>query len=351
LQEAVWATDLAGLPPPRRGKVRDVYDLGETLLLVATDRLSAYDHVLRPAIPGKGKVLTQLSTFWFGRLGDSVPNHLLATDPADFPAAVRPHAALLAGRAVLVRKTAVVPFECVARGYLAGSGYREYRQSGRVCGIELPPGLVLASRLPRPIFTPATKAATGHDENVDFATFAKEAAAAAESAPEEVAAGGTAGTVAAGTAVGEATFPERLRDLTLLLYERAAARAAERDLILADTKFEFGLLPAGAAGGGDGRRGTMGGAGSAGSGPPLTDRLLLIDEALTPDSSRYWDVAHWRPGEEPASFDKQFVRNWLDASGWDHQSPPPELPPDVVLGTRDRYVEAFRRLTGREPDL
>ncbi|HXO41538.1 MAG TPA: phosphoribosylaminoimidazolesuccinocarboxamide synthase [Thermoanaerobaculia bacterium] len=325
MQEAVWATDLAGLPPPRRGKVRDVYDLGETLLLVATDRLSAYDHVLRPAIPGKGKVLTQLSTFWFGRLGDSVPNHLLATDPADFPAAVRPHAALLAGRAVLVRKTAVVPFECVARGYLAGSGYREYRQSGRVCGIELPPGLALASPLPRPIFTPATKAATGHDENVDFATFAK-------------------GVIAA---TGEAALPDRLRDLTLLLYDRAAARAAERDLILADTKFEFGL----AAGGGEDRRGTMGGAGSAHGRPALTDRLLLIDEALTPDSSRYWDVAHWRPGEEPASFDKQFVRNWLDASGWDHQSPPPELPPDVVLGTRDRYVEAFRRLTGREPDL
>lgn len=328
MQEAVWATDLAGLPPPRRGKVRDVYDLGETLLLVATDRLSAYDHVLRPAIPGKGKVLTQLSTFWFGRLGDSVPNHLLATEPADFPAAVRPHAALLAGRAVLVRKAAVVPFECVARGYLAGSGYREYRQGGRVCGIQLPPGLALASRLPRPIFTPATKATAGHDENVDFAAFA---------------AGVTAAT-------GEAALPERLRDLTLLLYERAAAWAAERDLILADTKFEFGTLH-GAAGGGEGRQGTKGGAGSAHYGSPLTDRLLLIDEALTPDSSRYWDVAHWRPGEEPASFDKQFVRNWLDASGWDHQSPPPELPPDVVLGTRDRYVEAFRRLTGREPDL
>jgi phosphoribosylaminoimidazole-succinocarboxamide synthase len=309
LNEAVWATDLAGLPPPRRGKVRDVYDLGETLLLVATDRLSAYDHVLRPAIPGKGKVLTQLSTFWFGRLGDGVPNHLLATDPADFPAAVRPHAALLAGRAVLVRKAAVVPFECVARGYLAGSGFREYREGGRVCGIELPPGLALASRLPRPIFTPATKAVTGHDENVDFATFAQ---------------GVTAATAAAeAAAAGETALPERLRDLTLALYERAASWAAERDLILADTKFEFGLA----------------------------DRLLLIDEALTPDSSRYWDVAHWRPGEEPASFDKQFVRNWLDASGWDHQSPPPELPPDVVLGTRDRYVEAFRRLTGREPEL
>ena len=355
MNEAVWATDLAGLPPPRRGKVRDVYDLGETLLLVATDRLSAYDHVLRPAIPGKGKVLTQLSSYWFARLGEVVPNHLLATDPADVPAALLPQAALLAGRAVLVRKTAVVPFECVARGYLAGSGFREYRQSGRVCGIELPPGLALASRLPGPIFTPATKAETGHDENVDFATFARgviEAAAAADSAPEEVAAGGTAGTVAAGTAVGETTLPERLRDLTLALYDRAAAWAAERDLILADTKFEFGLVPAaGAAGGGDDRIGKAGSAGSAKDGSLLNDRLLLIDEALTPDSSRYWDVAHWRPGEEPASFDKQFVRNWLDASGWDHQSPPPELPPDVVLGTRDRYVEAFRRLTGREPDL
>jgi len=341
LQEAaVWATDLAGLPPPRRGKVRDVYDLGETLLLVATDRLSAYDHVLRPAIPGKGKVLTQLSTFWFGQLGDSVPNHLLATDPADFPAAVRPHAALLAGRAVLVRKTAVVPFECVARGYLAGSGFREYRQSGRVCGIELPPGLALASRLPAPIFTPATKAETGHDENVDFATFARGVTAA------------TGETAAA----GGATLPERLRDLTLALYERGAARAAERDLILADTKFEFGLLRTagggeGAGGAGEDRIGKPGGAGSASDSAALTDRLLLIDEALTPDSSRYWDVAYWKPGEEPASFDKQFVRNWLDASGWDHQSPPPELPPDVVLGTRDRYVEAFRRLTGREPDL
>jgi len=324
VHEAVWTTDLAGLPPPRRGKVRDVYDLGETLLLVATDRLSAYDHVLRPAIPGKGRVLTQLSSFWFGRLGDSVPNHLLATDPAEFPAAARPHAALLAGRAVLVRKTAVVPFECVARGYLAGSGFREYRQGGRVCGIELPPGLALASRLPRPIFTPATKAAFGHDENVDFPTFAS-----------------GVGAMVSGSAMDAgAALAERLRRLTLMLYERAAARAAERDLILADTKFEFGLLPAGGGAGAD-----KGGAGA------LADRLLLIDEALTPDSSRYWDAAQWRPGEEPASFDKQFVRNWLDASGWDHQSPPPELPPDVVLGTRDRYVEAFRRLTGREPDL
>jgi phosphoribosylaminoimidazole-succinocarboxamide synthase len=339
VREAIWTTDLAGLPPPRRGKVRDVYDLGETLLLVATDRLSAYDHVLRPAIPGKGKVLTQLSSFWFARLGrrfegraggEGVANHLLATDPADFPAAVRPYAAQLKGRAVLVRKTAVVPFECVARGYLAGSGFREYRQGGSVCGIELPPGLALASRLPRPIFTPATKAAHGHDENVAYETFAA----------------GVMGATGAGAAL-----PERLRRLTLTLYELAAAHAAACGLILADTKFEFGLLPAGSGGppGGD-AAGEAAGEGVAGSGD-VADRLLLIDEALTPDSSRYWDAAHWRPGEEPASFDKQFVRNWLDASGWDHQSPPPELPRDVVLGTVDRYVEAYRRLTGSEPDL
>jgi phosphoribosylaminoimidazole-succinocarboxamide synthase len=314
MQEAVWTTDLAGLPPPRRGKVRDVYDLGETLLLVATDRLSAYDHVLRPAIPGKGKVLTQLSSFWFERLADLVPHHLLATDPADFPAAARAHAGQLAGRAVLVRKTEVVPFECVARGYLAGSGFREYRRDGRVCGIELPAGLELASRLPRPIFTPATKAAEGHDENVDFATLA----------------------AWAGPGAGPG-LAERLRQLTLALYERGAAWAAGRGLILADTKFEFGL----ASNGKDGPA----------VDPGASGRLLLIDEALTPDSSRYWDAALWRPGQEPVSFDKQFVRNWLDASGWDHQSAPPELPPDVVAGTRERYVEAFRRLTGREPEL
>ncbi len=341
---AVWTTELAGLPPPRRGKVRDVYDLGETILLVATDRLSAYDHVLRPAIPGKGKVLTQLSSFWFERLGEVVPNHLLATDPADFPAAARRHAAQLAGRAVLVRKAAVVPFECVARGYLAGSGFREYRQNGKVCGIELPPGLELASALPSPIFTPATKATQGHDENVDYETFALGVAAAMrEDGAAAVPEGGAA-------RMSQTPLAARLRRLTLTLYERAAGWAAERDLILADTKFEFGLLPPAKAGGRS--EGAGGGGPEDPEDPENTGRrLLLVDEALTPDSSRYWDVAHWRPGEEPASFDKQFVRNWLDSSGWDHQSPPPELPPDVVAGTRDRYVEAFRRLTGHEPDL
>jgi phosphoribosylaminoimidazole-succinocarboxamide synthase len=294
---ALIESHLPGLPPPRRGKVRDVYDLGDALLLVATDRLSAYDHVLSPGIPDKGKVLTQLSTFWFERLAEVVPHHLLASDAADFPAALAAHRDQLAGRAVVVRKAEVVPFECVARGYLAGSAHREYRESGTVCGLPLPLGLERAGRLPQPIFTPATKAETGHDENVSFATMA--------------------------AAVG-ADLAARLRDLTLALYRQGAAHAARRGLLLADTKFELGL-----AGG----------------------ELLLIDEALTPDSSRYWDADRWRPGEEPASFDKQYVRNWLDASGWDHESPPPELPPEVVAGTRERYMEAFRRLTGREPEL
>jgi phosphoribosylaminoimidazole-succinocarboxamide synthase len=293
----LWETGLPGLPPPRRGKVRDVYDLGDVLLIVATDRLSAYDHVLRPAIPGKGKILTQLSSFWFRQLAGAVRHHLLETDAKRFPPVLLPHRELLAGRAVLVRKAQVVPFECVARGYLAGSGHREYVATGAVCGIRLPPGLERASRLPEPIFTPATKAEAGHDENVDLATMER--------------------------AVG-ADLARRLRDLTLELYALGARRAAERDLLLADTKLEFGLA--------DGE-------------------LLLIDEVLTPDSSRYWDAERWRPGEEPVSFDKQYVRNWLDSTGWDHQSPPPELPADVVDGTRERYLEAFRRLTGSEPEL
>jgi phosphoribosylaminoimidazole-succinocarboxamide synthase len=297
--DLLWQSELPGLPPPRRGKVRDVYDLGDTLLIVASDRLSAYDHVLRPGIPGKGKILNQLSNVWFRRLSHLVPNHLLATDPADFPAALRPCRDLLRGRSVLARKARVVPFECVARGFLAGSGHREYERSGTVCGIPLPPGLQRASQLPAPIFTPATKAEEGHDENVDF------------TAVERALGSGLAAT---------------LRDLTLALYQAGAEHATARNLILADTKLEFGHAID-------------------------TGGLLLIDEVLTPDSSRYWDIAHWLPGAEPASFDKQFVRNWLDESGWDRESPPPELPADVVQGTLDRYVEAFRRLTGEEPEL
>jgi phosphoribosylaminoimidazole-succinocarboxamide synthase len=294
---ALWRTEIPGLGEPKRGKVRDVFDLGDQLLIVASDRLSAYDHVLEPPIPGKGKILTQLTNFWFEELAEVVPNHLLSTDPADLPPAARAQADVLAGRSVIARKARVIPFECVARGYLAGSGFKEYRASGRVCGIALPAGLDRASRLPEPIFTPATKAETGHDENVDFERVAND--------------------------VG-AELAGRLRDLTLELYSRAAARAERQGLLLADTKFEFGFIG---------------------------DQLTWIDEALTPDSSRYWDAAGWRPGSEPVSFDKQFVRNWLDASGWDHESRPPALPADVVAGTVERYTEAFRRLSGHDPDL
>ena len=299
---SVTTTNLEGAELLSRGKVRDIYDLGDRLLIVATDRLSAFDYVLPNPIPDKGKVLTQISAFWFDRLADVVPSHLLATRFEDLPAGLRdrlaPERSRLEGRTALVRKARVVPFECVARGYLAGSGYREYRESGTVCGIELPEGLERASRLPEPIFTPATKAASGHDENVSFELMA-----------------GSVGPALA----------ERMRSITLELYTRGAAHAAEHDLILADTKFELGLVE--------------------------VDELILVDEVLTPDSSRYWAVEHWRPGEEPPSFDKQYVRNWLDASGWDHESEPPELPPEVVEGTRSRYVEAFRKLSGREPEL
>ncbi len=296
--QCVTTTQLPGLPAPKRGKVRDVYDLGETLLIIATDRLSAYDWVLSPGIAGKGKILNQLSNFWFEQLAGIVPNHILATEVDDFPSELAAHRDRLAGRSVLVRKARVVPFECVARGYLAGSGFREYVESQAVCGLPLPEGLLRASRLPSPIFTPATKAEEGHDENVSFEVMAR-------GAGQELA--------------------ERLRSLTLELYSRGAKLAAERGMILADTKFEFGH-------GEDGE-------------------LMLIDEVLTPDSSRYWDVHGWTPGTEPVSFDKQFVRNWLDTTGWDKNSPPPELPPDVVEGTLSRYLEAFQRITGREPIL
>lgn len=300
MSDALWQTDLPGLPTPKRGKVRDLYDLGDSLLLVASDRLSAYDHVLRPGIPDKGKILNQLTNFWLDSLTDAVPNHLLATDPADFPAVLTPFADQLRGRAVVVQKARVIPFECVARGYLAGSAYKEYTQSGgsRACGYALPAGLARASRLPEPLFTPATKAETGHDENVDYAFLVN--------------------------ALGSERA-NLLRDLTLTLYQRAAAHASTQGLILADTKLEFGELADGS--------------------------VILIDEAFTPDSSRYWDANAWQPGVEPASYDKQFVRNWLDRCGWDHNSPPPELPAEVIAGTRERYLEAFRRLTGRDVEL
>lgn len=297
MSETVWQTEIPDLPSPRRGKVRDVYDLGEQLLIVACDRISAYDHILQPGIPGKGKILTQLSNFWFERFQDAVPNHLVATDVGDFPQRLAAHSEILAGRSVLVKKASVVPFECVARGYLAGSGFREYSESRSVCGISLPEGLQRADRLPEPIFTPATKAESGHDENVTYQVMAKE--------------------------VGEELARE-LRDITLSVYKLGAEHSATCGLILADTKFEFGHSEG---------------------------RITLIDEVFTPDSSRFWEAETWTPGVEPVSFDKQFVRNWLDDSGWDRESPPPELPEEVVQGTLDRYLEAFRKLTGREPEM
>ena len=291
--QPVVATDLPSLPRFRTGKVRDVYDLGDTLLLVATDRISAFDYVLGSGIPDKGKVLTQLSAFWFRRLGDIVPNHFLTLDAAQFPAAAQPYADLLRGRAMLTRKTRPLEIECVARGYLSGSGWKEYQASGSVCGIALPTGLRESDRLPSPIFTPATKAETGHDINID------EAAAAAR--------------------LGNAALVKRLRETTLALYERASAHAESCGIILADTKFEFGF---------DG------------------ETLLLIDEALTPDSSRFWPKDQYVPGGPQPSFDKQFVRDYLESIHWDKQPPVPALPDEVVARTRAKYVEAFERLTG-----
>ncbi len=295
--DAVWQTELAGLPAPKRGKVRDIYDLGDSLLIVACDRISAYDHVLQPSIPGKGKILNQLTNFWFEHLAEVIPNHLLATDANRFPAALKPHREVLQGRSVWVKKAEVVPFECVARGYLAGSAFKEYKRQGTTCGIPLPPGMVRAQRLDEPIFTPATKAEDGHDENIDFATLVD--------------------------GVGE-ELAKKLRHLTLDIYSRGRAHAEERGMLLADTKFEFGHV--------DGN-------------------LVLIDEVLTPDSSRYWEAEAWSPGTEPVSYDKQFVRNWLDNAGWDHESTPPQLPDEVIDGTLERYAEAFRRIVGEDPVL
>ncbi|HSL23278.1 MAG TPA: phosphoribosylaminoimidazolesuccinocarboxamide synthase [Vicinamibacterales bacterium] len=281
----------------RRGKVRDVYEIGNELLIVATDRISAFDYVLASGIPDKGKVLNQLSAFWFDHLAHVVPNHMIAIDTDRFPAAVRARAAELSGRAMLVRRTEPVPIECVARGYLAGSGWKEYRETGRVCGIALPSGLVESDRLPEPIFTPATKAESGHDINITL----DDAAAM----------------------VGRPVI-ERLHDLTLGLYRQGVAHAESRGIIIADTKFEFGF--------------------AGGTGP---EHLILIDEALTPDSSRFWLRAGYAPGASQPSFDKQFVRDYLEHIKWNKQPPVPSLPDDVVLRTREKYLEAFRRLAGR----
>jgi phosphoribosylaminoimidazole-succinocarboxamide synthase len=291
---ALTETHLSGARLSRRGKVRELYDLGDSLLLVASDRISAFDCVLAPGVPDKGKILTQLSNFWFRKFED-VENHLLETDVSRFPESLQADANLLAGRSVVVQKAEVIPFECVARGYLAGSGWAEYRKTGEVCGVRLPPGLVEAERLPEAIFTPATKSPRGHDENIPFSRMVDE--------------------------LGEEEA-EILRERTLDLYERARQYAESRGLLLADTKLEFG------------RR---------------DDRIIWIDEAFTPDSSRYWNARSWTPGRTPVSFDKQFVRDWLDSTGWDRRPPAPRLPEGVVRTTREKYLEAYRALTDSLP--
>jgi phosphoribosylaminoimidazole-succinocarboxamide synthase len=294
----VLETNLTGLTLARRGKVRDVYDLGEHLLIVATDRISAFDYILGSGIPDKGKVLTQLSAFWFGRIADLVPHHLVSIDVNDFPAVTAPHRDVLRGRSMLVRKTDPLPVECVARGFLSGSGWKDYQRTGAVCGIALPAGLREADRLPQTIFTPATKAESGHDENISEAQAAD---------------------------VLGADLVKRLKALTLAIYERGVAHGETRGIIIADTKFEFGLVGTGA-----------------------NQELVLIDEVLTPDSSRFWPKADYRPGGSPPSFDKQFVRDYLERIGWNKQPPVPTLPDDVIERTREKYVEAFRRITGAE---
>ena len=293
LNHVVWETSLPGIHFLNRGKVRDLYEVRGNLLLVATDRLSAFDVVLPTPIPDKGHVLTQLSLFWFDLLRDIVPNHVLTE--SDFPAELAPYKDQLAGRAMLCRRTSPLPIECVVRGYLSGSGWKDYRATGKVCGIALPSCLRESERLPEPIFTPSTKALAGHDENISF--------------DEAVARIG-------------AELAERVRSISLEIYRRAAAYAEPRGIILADTKFEFGLDAA--------------------------KDLIWIDEALTPDSSRFWPADGYQPGRTQPSFDKQYVRDYLEQVGWNKQPPGPKLPSGVVAATREKYREAYRQLTGHE---
>jgi phosphoribosylaminoimidazole-succinocarboxamide synthase len=295
LESVLLETDFAGLERYASGKVRDLYRVDqERLLVVATDRISAFDYVLASGIPGKGRVLTQLSLFWFDFLADIVPNHLLTADVDRYPAQLRPYAEQLQGRSMLVARADMIAIECVVRGYLSGSGWKEYQQSGKVCGIELPRGLRESEQLPEPIFTPAIKATSGHDENISFDEMAQHAGA---------------------------KLSEQLRELSLRIYRKAAEHAAARGIIIADTKFEFGRTPGG---------------------------LVLADEVLTPDSSRFWPADRYQPGRSQESFDKQFVRDYLEKVRWNKQPPAPALPAAVVQETSDKYVEAYRRLTGRE---
>ena len=282
------------LKPTAQGKVRDIYDLGKALLIVSTDRLSAFDVVLPDPVLYKGEVLTKLSLFWFDLLGDIVPNHLLTAEECDLPEKLAAYADSLRGRFMIVKKAEVFPVECIVRGYLAGSGWKEYREHGTVCGQKLPEGLVESSRLPQPIFTPSTKAAVGdHDENISYERMVE---------------------------IVGADRAEQLRDASLALYSAARDHAAERGIIIADTKFEFGLV--------DGE-------------------VTLIDEVLTPDSSRFWPADEYAPGGPQPSYDKQFVRDWLEASGWDKTPPAPSLPEDILAVTAEKYIEAYRKLTGQ----
>jgi phosphoribosylaminoimidazole-succinocarboxamide synthase len=291
--DAVFETNFSSLKLLKRGKVRDIYDLGEQLLIVATDRLSAFDVVMPQPIPHKGMVLTQISNYWFGVMHDIMPNHVVSTRPAEFPAECHPYAEQLRGRSILVRKTTPLAIECVARGYLSGSGWNEYRETTSICGVKLPDGLVESSKLPEPIFTPATKAEFGHDENIDFERAAS--------------------IVGSGIA-------EKVRTYTMTIYRRAVEIGEQKGIIVADTKMEFGLL---------------------------NDRLILIDELLTPDSSRFWLRSRYTPGKAQESFDKQFVRDYLLSINFNKRPPGPKLPDDVIQKTSELYEEALRRLTGK----
>lgn len=294
----VFQTSIPDLPLVARGKVRDVYAVGEDkLLLIATDRISAFDCILGSPIPGKGIVLTQVSLFWFDLLRDLTPNHLLSAEVGEYPAELHKYRDQLEGRSMLVKRARMVEIECVARGYLAGSGWKEYRQSQSVCGIPLPAGILESGRLPEPLFTPATKAQTGHDENVSFERTCE---------------------------IVGADLAARLRDMTLAVYSAASAYALTRGILLADTKFEFGFLG---------------------------DELILADEVLTPDSSRFWPAEGYRPGGAQPSFDKQFVRDYLETLDWDKRPPAPELPAEIVRKTQQKYMEAYARLTGRSLTL
>lgn len=289
----VLETNLPGLKPPKRGKVRDIYDLGDSLLIVATDRISAFDVILPNAVPEKGRVLTQISKFWFDQTKKIVQNHLLSTDVKDFPVSCRPHAAVLEGRSMLVKKSVPLPVECIVRGYLSGSGLKEYEKTGAVSGIKLPPGLSEASRLPEPIFTPSTKAEMGeHDMNIDFAGVVK--------------------------LVGQ-NVADRVRSYTLAIYRKACEVAEPKGIIIADTKLEFGIL---------------------------NGEVILIDEVLTPDSSRFWPMTGYQVGVAQKSYDKQFVRDYLLSLKWDQRPPAPVLPEDVVKRTSEKYVEVLKLLAG-----